>query len=139
MNNWQELYLNQYVSQYNSFLELFMLAQTDIENKTFSYSSMMLEQYSKFFEETLFILQKFFQFNSLQTFENRVIVVYFLRCNILKNGYIFYDLYKKISEKKYTKTDITELFNIKYLEQFTEIKNFLEERIKKEEIYGIFD
>lgn len=136
--NWQFIYKNNYRNQVENFYDYILAKRDGYSNLSKKSQQLITEKYLNIFKKTLKIFEIFFANNCYFISEDRLIVVYILSCNILKDGMPFYRLYLTINKIEKKKQEIKKLYlSDKYIDLFKEIEYFFEQRLKLESSYGL--
>lgn len=136
--NWQHIYKQSYYYQIEDFYRYILEVRDNYSVLPKEEQRMVTEKYLQIFKETLKIFEIFFANNCFFISEDRLIVIYILSCNILKNGMLFFKLYSAIHkiEKKEKCIKCVYLKN-QYINIFKEIKSFFDKRVNIESSYDL--
>ncbi len=138
---WFSMYLGGYSENFKNFHSFIM----DVRPKYNKSSKRLMKDVSKkfidFFDETICLLKYFINSNNLLLLcDTRLIVIYILKCNILKNGILFYDIYLEMVKLKKRKKYISSKYlSDQYMDVFVQFNEFLKKRIELESCYEFYN
>ncbi len=136
--NWQFIYKQRYCNEIKDFCRDILETRDNYSTLPKEKQLEVTKKYLKIFKETLKIFEIFFANNCYFISEDRLVVIYILSCNILKNGMLFYKLYSimhKIDKRE--QCIKSTYFKNQYINIFKEINIFFYKRLEIEGSYGL--
>ena len=136
---WSDCYKLNYKNHFEKFYQELQQFNQNYNSCGKAELTKLSTDYLTFFYETIELLRLFINNNMLVRLDStRLIVIYLLKCNLLNNGILFYNIYLKMEKLKQTKTIIAKKYlNDKYVDIFVQINNLFKNRISLEENFEI--
>ncbi len=138
---WANIYKNDFADNFQSFNNKVLNVRRNYKNYSSSELIEFSQNYLKFFEKTIELFKYYFNNNKLLFIqETRLIVIYILKCNILQNGILLYEIYLEMKKIKDSKLIVSKKFlTAKYFNIFVQINKFFELQQKMEDNNAFFD
>ena len=138
---WANIYKNDFADNFQSFNNKVLNVRRNYKNYSSSELIEFSQNYLKFFEKTIELFKYYFNNNKLLLLqETRLIVIYILKCNILQNGILLYEIYLEMKKIKDSKLIVSKKFlTTKYFNIFVQINKFFELQQKMEDNNAFFD
>ena len=135
---WANIYKNDFADNFQSFNNKVLNVRRNYKNYSSSELIEFSQNYLKFFEKTIELFKYYFNNNKLLFIqETRLIVIYILKCNILQNGILLYEIYLEMKKIKDSKLIVSKKFlTAKYFNIFVQINKFFELQQKMEDNNG---
>ncbi len=143
-NNNEKLWLNIYQNDYREVFKNFSREILYIRSnyKALSQKELMhfANTYLKIFETTVNLFKYFFNCENVLLLEDtRLIIIYILKCNILHNSILLYEIYLEMKKIKKTGRIVAKKYLAnKYLDIFVQINKFFESRLETEKNNAFF-
>ena len=138
---WANIYKNDFADNFQSFNNKVLNVRRNYKNYSSSELIEFSQNYLKFFEKTIELFKYYFNNNKLLFIqETRLIVIYILKCNILQNGILLYEIYLEMKKIKDSKLIVSKkILTTKYFNIFVQINKFFELQQKMEDNNAFFD
>lgn len=138
---WANIYKNDFADNFQSFNNKVLNVRRNYKNYSSSELIEFSQNYLKFFEKTIELFKYYFNNNKLLLLqETRLIVIYILKCNILQNGILLYEIYLEMKKIKDSKLIVSKkILTAKYFNIFVQINKFFELQQKMEDNNAFFD
>ncbi len=138
---WANIYKNDFADNFQSFNNKVLNVRRNYKNYSSSELIEFSQNYLKFFEKTIELFKYYFNNNKLLLLqETRLIVIYILKCNILQNGILLYEIYLEMKKIKDSKLIVSKkILTAKYFNIFVQINKFFEQQQKMEDNNAFFD
>ena len=138
---WANIYKNDFADNFQSFNNKVLNVRRNYKNYSSSELIEFSQNYLKFFEKTIELFKYYFNNNKLLLLqETRLIVIYILKCNILQNGILLYEIYLEMKKIKDSKLIVSKkILTTKYFNIFVQINKFFELQQKMEDNNAFFD
>ena len=131
---WINIYQDDFTKAFKAFNSVISTIKYNYQTSSTSEQIKFSQIYLEFFEKTIDLFKYYFNHNNLLLLDDtRLIVIYTLKCNILQEGMLLYELYLAMKKLKNSNKIIPyKYITNNYIDIFEQINIFFEEKLKQE-------
>jgi len=131
---WINIYQDDFTKAFKAFNSVISTIKYNYQTSSTSEQIKFSQIYLEFFEKTIDLFKYYFNHNNLLLLaDTRLIVIYTLKCNILQEGRLLYELYLAMKKLKNSNKIIPyKYITNNYINIFEQINIFFEEKLKQE-------
>ena len=131
---WINIYQDDFTKAFKAFNSVISTIKYNYQTSSTSEQIKFSQIYLEFFEKTIDLFKYYFNHNNLLLLDDtRLIVIYTLKCNILQEGRLLYELYLAMKKLKNSNKIIPyKYITNNYIDIFEQINIFFEEKLKQE-------